>query len=201
MVESIDTRTSYVPTAVCAKAGTTDRLFVAGWAERDGVLVIEEWTLEGHLVGSSATTGGGTATSFAPPTARRQTRLHSAAGEYAPITDLVVLPVDGRLLALTRTPAGDPQLVFVDVDAERLEPAPFAAHDVADIDIAYHTTAGVLLTLHQSAPWAMFAPDADTVHVHRDADVDGTFDTFETLSYEDFYAVYPVSGFDARYTF
>src|SRR5690606_17058878 len=42
--------TAFQPTAVCARAGTTDTLYVAGWDPRLGAVSVERWTLSGAQV-------------------------------------------------------------------------------------------------------------------------------------------------------
>jgi hypothetical protein len=56
---------SFQPTAICRKAGRSPTIFVAGYIQRTGHVIVEQWDCEDILIGSDTPMGGGAAeTSF-----------------------------------------------------------------------------------------------------------------------------------------
>jgi hypothetical protein len=63
---------SYEPTAVCARAGKSPVFYVAGYNERTGNVLIEEWTIENIVVAMGAPQGGSVSVVTLAKTVRKE---------------------------------------------------------------------------------------------------------------------------------
>lgn len=70
--------TSFRPTAVCQRSGKGTKLYVAGWAERLGAVVVEEWEFVDYsIAGSHAPRGRNVGAAVRPRWTSRSENLAS----------------------------------------------------------------------------------------------------------------------------
>ena len=83
---------SFVPTAVCKRAGTTSTLYVVGWSPRTSQVVVEEWVFHNYSLGVASPIGtGGVHRSLlsAPPSLARSVVFVSERAALTPVWDAV----------------------------------------------------------------------------------------------------------------
>lgn len=108
-----DFTVSFEPTAVCPRAGSGPTLYIAGYIQRTGHTVIEEWTFENIVLGSALPQGGTQGKSTFSKTVRKEVIVNDAA--VLPLRYLVYHYARNRLWAAEDS---DPFVVWeIDVDS------------------------------------------------------------------------------------
>lgn len=188
---------SYEPTAMCCKAGRSPTVFIAGYAQRTGNVIIEQWDCDDILIGSGAAQGGGQPKTTFSKTIHKSAILQSST--VKPLKAILYNRYDQRLWLFEEE---SPWVVWrLDPDAET--PIPEALTDgIAVPAIAAAKSAqttlvkpsapdggGFLIMLY---PWRAWKPDwalsgnlkqSDQLFIMRDIDLNGSIDESATLTW------------------
>lgn len=192
-VEWREISTSYKPLAVAVEGGIAATLYVVGWFDRTGELVIERWTMENaELRQTSGASGRGA--SLTPPSLTKDEIYRGSA--IGPAYDAVFHPPTRELLMIADDNASTSfSKHFYSLDVDAPHPVPFLRND---LDIALLTDArgmklgvttdlGVCIFVFDAPKWGgskscFIQPRTDhQTHVLCDADRDGLFE----LSFEE----------------
>lgn len=185
--------TSYRPLSVTADGGLSSTLYVTGWFERTGEIVVERWQIGTTVLSISTTPGGTEVVDFALPRITREELMRSYHGA---IFDAVFHPASRKLIWLSdKTYDGSQrEIISVDVDAEsptRIQL--FDADDIPILDECEGMNIGVTDDASESVYVFIFTDyqwnigpsgSGEQTHVLCDADRDGYFE----ISYHDDYA-------------
>lgn len=193
--QSVDV--SFRPTSVARRAGTTMTFYVVGWSERTGRVLVEEWTFDQFVLGSSMPAGGGTPISvFGQPAIQRTVEWISESGSLTPIWDAVCNPLANALLLLdsgatTRVWSLDLGThALTELYSSASQPA-LAGHRM--LTAARHGAGGFVAFTQRRKPWEhadRYQAPAD-FFVLRDTNADGQFDVQETVANDAFYVRFP----------
>lgn len=213
VVESFPT--AYIPLATSPEAGTSDTLYVIGWAERSSELVVERWHMHSALIGETVGPGGSTLVTLTPPRVTKDELLRANRG---PCHGAVFHPYSRKLLLLCDVTGGssptETEIVSVDVDSATPAASTLysaskigALHYAGGIDLGVtRTSNAVYMFLFDdhlvSTPTSLgdidteLATPSQYAHVFCDADQDGAFET----SYEDGYVAVSLMGSSISWT-
>ena len=194
--QSVDV--SFKPTAVARRAGTTTVIYVVGWSDRTGRVVVERWDLSQAVLGDAIPVGGGAAYSlFSQPHIERSIEWISETGSVSPIWDAACEVYGNSLLLLTRAPT---KILSLNLDS-RTTTNLYSASDVGlsglaghrMISIGKHSTGGFIAFTEPRKPWesVMQYLQLHDYFVMRDSDSDGSFDSTAFVDYSLFYDIYP----------
>ncbi len=189
---------AFRPTAVARRAGTTDTLYVVGWSDRMGRVVVEEWTFGPTTLGSTLPENGegGAISVFAPPPIAKELAWVSDPGTVPPIWDAACEVYANKLLLLTSgTTTKIVSLDLVTLSLQQLYSSTSnpALGGLRMLSIARHPVAGFTVIAEQRRSWdAVGHGEAvDNYFVMRDVDANGTLDTTEVVASNAFYVIYP----------
>ena len=185
---------SYQPTDVCVRAGRGPDLFVAGYVERTGDVIIERWTVDDIALGSAIPQGGGAAVSTLAKTIRRS--VVTITDEIGPIRTIAFHAPLGCLFALE---AGSPYRLWKILPDTGAAVFAFDYNYMPQLALTKEITSmmvddtapdggGFLFLFDPWTPWDMVAwhyhgiEDDDLVHMWRDSNLDGVTD--EALNIE-----------------
>lgn len=206
--------TSFYPTAVCARAGKTRIIYVAGWEERDARLVIEEWRLPEASVGIANPIGGGPAHSLlsvAAGSSIRKTVVFSSsgAGSLGPVSSIACNPFGNKLLVL---PVAEPKAIHVvDLDSGIVEQAISMSNFGSIFEKTWalksgkHLDRGLVIATRDRAAWVPGVPHLvdepePLILVFEDSDLDGSVDAVEMLTPSAVSITYPPDRWDPDFS-
>lgn len=202
---------SFQPTAVCARAGVSNVIYVAGWSPRGPRVIIEEWTFGlGGFTVIQPPGGGPVNVDFVPPAIQKSVVWISDPAELSPIVGMGYQPHSGTLVLCQDGSAGS--LVQIEVDGANgvcgasVCPTACQAGSVSSQVIALRSArllTGEFLLIGDSVPtWSLVSDASDLqkeVSVLLDADQDGSFEQCQTMTYSAFKVAYPSQAFDYEY--
>lgn len=185
---------SYQPTAVCARAGRGPDLFIAGYVDRTGDVIVEKWTVDDIALGSAIPQGSGSAVSTLAKTMRRS--VVTITDEIGPLRTIAFHAPLGCLFALE---AGSPYRLWkirpdtgaavVAFDHDSMPKLALTKEIVSMmVDDTAPDSGGFLFLFNPWASWDVSAlhlggiEDDELIHMWRDSNLDGLTD--ESLNIE-----------------
>ncbi len=195
---------SYQPTAVCKKAGFSDTLYVAGWSERTGSCLIEEWVFQTPFsIASVPNPNGGPPSSELTLPVIAKTVVYSST-TLGPIYDLATNPFANTLWIL----AGDsPRSIWAfdfSTTSLSLLYSSSVMQQLADhhsLWVGMNTMHGFVIYSQPRRKWEPLSAFVEpyTVSIFRDSDLDGQVEFTESLLYGGFFSSYASKGWDLKY--
>jgi len=184
---------SFVPTAVCTERGTGPSFFVAGYVERTGHVVIEEWRFEDMAFGATTPRGGGPGQSTFSRTIRKSTVLIT--DQLKPLKAIAFHATSEVLWVFEEEPPHTVWTVHPETGAmtwrfdRTVIPAVALTHTVSTTMIEPPAPqTGFVIRLEPWRPWSRWPLvtesdlDAVELYVFRDADLDGENDESTILT-------------------
>ena len=196
---------SYHPTAICKKAGKGDTFYVAGWAERLGHTVLEEWKLVGGAVGSTVPPSGPPISALIPPTIEKTLLLST--DEIGPVASVAFNHYGGECWLLEE--ASPKKVWSVDPASPSSRAVMFDATSdptgtlatMTSMAVGRHPTAGFMIYFELKRRWVSgtLYHEPYPLRVFRDTDQDGVMDVQETRTFLDLYTTFPPGSWTIKY--
>lgn len=188
---------SFYPLDIVPRGSETDTFYVIGWNDRLDRIVIEAWRIPSTSVGAYLHPPTGlTQTTFSPPRIAKTTVGYA---DVPPVDACCYRPTVGAMGELLLLTHGSSKALFsFDIDTGNVsetidtEATLPILSDMRSV-FAFDTVAdGSFVTLTRTPKYShsTFAPNAMMVF-YQDVDRDGTTDTVDQMSVNDFYATYP----------
>lgn len=179
---------SYEPTAICTRTGAGPVLYVAGYIQRTGHVVVEEWTFTNILLGQAVPVGGGTPKSTLSMNLTKSIVLLDSA--VMPIRAICYVKPQARLWLIeeaapnvvwsVETETGNRSFLF---DASIVPELPlFHSARTALVKPQAPDGGGFVVQFYKARPWKptlatpFTSKPTDQLYILRDQNLDGVMD-------------------------
>lgn len=199
--------TSFKPTALARRAGTSNDFYVVGWSEKTARVIVEKWSIPAPCLDPLWSLQDGTAVHLVIiPTIVRSLEWVSEPGQFEPIWGAACSPFANVLLLLES--GSETKIISLDLDTvlptvlySSADPGFEDLQGLRSFAVAMHGSGNFLIIGQPKKPWeTLIWQGLDSkLFVLQDTDLDGVTESADFMTQREFVETFQ-SPWDRKYS-